>query len=388
MSLFSQLTTPLTKEAALSAILGGRLLRWTAMSRFVEEARTRLTYERALERVAASTEPVLVRVPLGPNGSMSRRTTLPGASAVRLLGACDGGGAIQCVRAPEPSLLAAAEEIADELGLPPANVTFGMFVARAGHVTATHNDDVPGISVQLSGRKTWSFSTELSAPNRPFEREAHLTTGSWERKPTALDHAFDVGPGDALVVPSGMWHEVKSHDDGVSILLSVSFLGVRWADALAEVARRILVTAPVSRSPWLHGGAVSRAQRLAEAEELLGVLRRGLARLDVDALLPGGNARGATRFRWNPAAWHRPTADGRLRFGVAGFMQETGACRLPEVARAAIVAMQDKGEVSIDEVAEWVGGRELASRLLDTLVKLQAASPIPFEHEERAHAAE
>jgi len=375
MNALHRLTQPLEPNAVIDAMLEGRLLRWRATSSLVSDICARTTLEQTLERIAESPSNVLVRVPF-ENGRLSRRHAMSGEAAVRLFSAFDGGGAIQVPRASDPMLAAAAEEIAQDLELPPKNITLGLFVSKRGHVTALHNDDVPGISIQLAGKKTWSFANVLSSPNRPFENEAHLTDGSWERAPERPDESFVVEPGDAMIVPAGRWHSVSSDDDAVSMLASISFAGVRWVDALAETVRCILVRSPLARSPWLHGGSVTREQRVKEADELLETLRDALAKLDVGALVGNEEApKRALRYRWNPAAWYRPTPDGRLRFGVAGFFTETGICRFGESGRAALVSVQARPSVEARDLLSFFANEAMATRFLEALADLKAVLP-------------
>lgn len=97
-----------------------------------------------------------------------------------------------------------------------------LFLGPAGTKTRYHHDDGNALVVQIVGRKRWS----LIAPTDPVLLDAIPGSCSlfFPESPelgAALQRHVELGPGDALFVPTGTFHHVES----LSIAASISLTG-------------------------------------------------------------------------------------------------------------------------------------------------------------------
>jgi hypothetical protein len=121
-----------------------------------------------------------------------------------------------------------------ELGRLPGLVGDGfpkLWVGPAGTLTPVHHDQSTGWLVQLCGHKrAW-----LASPLEPalMSTADGLYNTVDPRQPQAGElaevrwHEVDLGPGDALLVPVGWWHQVVA----LAPSISVSLGGFRWPNA-------------------------------------------------------------------------------------------------------------------------------------------------------------
>lgn len=106
-----------------------------------------------------------------------------------------------------------------------------LWFGPAGTVTHFHHDVVSVLFRQVMGRKRWT----LIPPHETAKMYAtvgvysavDVTRPDYARHPRFAGVAradFDLGPGQALLVPAGWWHAVVALDPSIS----VSFTSFRW----------------------------------------------------------------------------------------------------------------------------------------------------------------
>ncbi len=138
----------------------------------------------------------------------------------------------------------------------------GIFVSPAAACSAWHFDALDNVSIQLTGTKRWrlSDSPRVEYPTGNYGvGEAVPTSLAWCRREletvACIEPRADVvlGPGDALFVPAGCWHEVSNLDE-MSISLSFGMTSPSRSDVVVEAVRQLLDhsrywRAPADRSP-------------------------------------------------------------------------------------------------------------------------------------------
>lgn len=108
-----------------------------------------------------------------------------------------------------------------------------LFLAPKGSATfAAHYDAIDVIAVQLVGSKTWligSGDTDLPLINTTLQVDTEMEWGG----------QYDLQPGDALYVPRGKIHEVRSPDEGYSLHISIGLA----SRSNSDVVQRAIETA-------------------------------------------------------------------------------------------------------------------------------------------------
>lgn len=231
------------------------------------------------------------------------------SSALKLYAA---GNSLYC-RAPQALEHELVPVILSSLGMGPGSSSTDrfrrgeveVFFSRAGHTTQFHTDFQENITLQLSGRKRWSFAPSTAvAPLRgctphygnkqPPEvvetqlkalrlGDAAFCADQFKEGPLDESMTVTLHPGDVLYHPAGCWHCVECLEDSISI--NISLVGASMADLCAGAVQQLL---------WKHqGGRFRRAisvknnhTALQEAEAALEMLKMEVARLRPSDLLP------------------------------------------------------------------------------------------------------
>lgn len=134
--------------------------------------------------------------------------------------------------------LADSEDLAalgGRLGLDPEDRCFNLWLGPAGHREPLHYDPLDGTLIQMRGKKKLVLFPPTQLKNLyPFPLTRHIKHGlnirSWfsQVDPESPNHeAFPnyhiaeqekrvvlLGPGEAIFLPSGWWHEVTAVDEG------------------------------------------------------------------------------------------------------------------------------------------------------------------------------
>ena len=275
----SALTAPLSPEAFLSA-------RWPELPHlgqgevdrfgpFAAEALQRLASAAALPHEHA-------RVFYLDQEGRPAQLQVPAEVAVRL--AADLGHTVCLSMVQVPGASDWLGPLEARLGLPRGSTVCHLYSSSSGGGVRLHCDDAPKFIVQLRGRKRWRLAPNEQEPHPLRALVPELSTRT--DLPRALDEtwSYELGPGAALYLPHGWWHETDAAEPSIS--LSLSFSAPRWADVVAEALRRRLLREPRWRARS-HGlwGARGPQQEAARAE------LRGMAHDLEQALGDGGLAR-------------------------------------------------------------------------------------------------
>lgn len=112
-----------------------------------------------------------------------------------------------------------------------ANAVF----AKASGVVIPHFDRDPILSLQVRGSKRWYVEPNTQLNSTPvagwfdFPERERLLQQSREDKlepptPCAMSYSYDLGPGDAIFLPPGVWHCTQAKSASCSLTLAM--LGV------------------------------------------------------------------------------------------------------------------------------------------------------------------
>lgn len=148
------------------------------------------------------------------------------------------------------------------------------FFSRKGHLTDFHTDFQENFTIQLTGRKVWTFSPSSAiSPIRgctPHFGTNKIDLGTAETQLKVLrlgDINFtscqyessssgelggnrcqvELSPGDVLYHPAGIWHRVECLED--SIAINVSLIASSYADVFCSGLQQLLMENPIWRGP-------------------------------------------------------------------------------------------------------------------------------------------
>ena len=153
--------------------------------------------------------------------------------------------------------------------------------SRAGNFTDWHTDFQENFTIQLSGQKRWTIkqglathplrgctphyrspdavegqlkSARLSAPQ--FEFAQPDETNSFGDETTVL-----LKPGDVFYFPAGMWHNVETIEEGVSI--NISLMATNYASLFCQSLQHLLLKDDGWREAVVNSeGCISATDRL------------------------------------------------------------------------------------------------------------------------------
>ena len=152
-----------------------------------------------------------------------------------------------------------------------------VFVSRAGHHTGFHCDFMDNFTIQLRGKKTWTFgAVDVQYPVRGFT--PHYKDRSTDEMQYKTHSACQGGPytgtvplsgdqvtlsaGDVLYHPAGIWHAVSCDEDSISI--NISLIATTAADLISDAVRQLLWRSDAGRA-GLCGTHEQMQEQLREA---------------------------------------------------------------------------------------------------------------------------
>jgi 50S ribosomal protein L16 3-hydroxylase len=198
------------------------------------------------------------------------------------------------------------------LGRPPSTFLCSLFSSSGRNVTACHFDQIDNLTVQLSGAKRWRYAPNRHVPlptvnynvktPRPYKEEMWLYSS--RELPTRLPDGaelVELTAGHMIYLPRGMWHEVESVGDSVSLLLG--FGTCTWIDVLLPALRTLLLRQEEWRaSALLFEDAAGAERARACLRPLLTKLARTLTELNPADVLPAVLESDPRVLRPNPLA--------------------------------------------------------------------------------------
>ncbi|KAJ9468364.1 hypothetical protein DIPPA_29968 [Diplonema papillatum] len=186
------------------------------------------------------------------------------------------------------------------------------FCHRAGHKTNVHYDYMENITVQLSGKKKWSFrSSGVRHPHRSCATHFEEKGSALLARQTAIarcqnpdfEPVMDKGKvegefesvvlcaGDVLYHPAGVWHDVETVEDSVSV--NMSFMNATWGELFQDVVGSLTMSHPclserITIAPpgpsTTHASTIENAH--AQVSQRLAVLTGALSSLLPQDVLP------------------------------------------------------------------------------------------------------
>ena len=117
----------------------------------------------------------------------------------------------------------------------------------------THYDSHDVLVLQVEGQKRWRLwdGEPLPRPTRNTPFEEGLA-------PEGEAHSRVLGPGDALYIPRGVFHDAAAQGEAPSLHITLGFLDPCWAQALRELLESLEATDPALRESvptWRLGEA-------------------------------------------------------------------------------------------------------------------------------------
>lgn len=143
-----------------------------------------------------------------------------------------------------------------------------MFYTRKGHITEFHSDFQENFTIQLTGKKRWSFmdsSTQFpirgctphfSAEHYPEVAEQQLKSGrlcDGSLMPNQfegcipVENIVELQPGDVMYHPAGLWHRVECTED--SLAMNISLISASYAEVFCGHLQQLLWEVPEFRRP-------------------------------------------------------------------------------------------------------------------------------------------
>ncbi|KAL0483700.1 hypothetical protein AKO1_013954 [Acrasis kona] len=182
---------------------------------------------------------------------------------------CHKAGGSLYFRAPPLCEKAFLSQITMELGINFAAVfpsdgaqkaEIETFVSRKGHVTPFHFDFMENFTIQLTGKKKWTFlPLESTHPLRgatphykkqdTLEQQLkihQIKNVNFTLKPSEAQLAqkiqVELGPGDCFYFPAGMYHmtECTEEEDHGAISINMSLIATSWSDVVVDGLKQIL----------------------------------------------------------------------------------------------------------------------------------------------------
>lgn len=195
-----------------------------------------------------------------------------------------------------PGLMAIAEGLAGDLGLPSGSLNCEIFCSAGTSGVRMHSDRDLNFAVLVRGTKRWQIAenrhirnqTSLCRPStaEPFDPR-QLELADVVPFPTAMpDDAREIvmRSGGVLFLPRGWWHQTEAEGE----CLQVNFVMNRylWVDVLTTALRERLLREPRWRGMVfdLFGEPAKREVALAEFADLLADLTGELGGIDPSLL--------------------------------------------------------------------------------------------------------
>lgn len=110
-----------------------------------------------------------------------------------------------------------------------------LWMGPKGAITPTHHDTLALFHAQIVGRKQWKLVSPLCTPKMYNTEHVFSNVNLWDVDVTAHPKMKDVPiidvviePGEALFLPLGWWHAVKSLDAGISVSMTDLIFPNNW----------------------------------------------------------------------------------------------------------------------------------------------------------------
>jgi len=155
------------------------------------------------------------------------------------------------------------------------------YMSPPGVGVGMHFDDHAVIVVQLGGRKRWRFAvnrtvtnpTANSGPDLADEVARYATRPAPRRMPPST--SVELGPGSALFLPRGYWHETDARQ--ASISLTFGFRVPTWVELVRDhLSQRLVEDVRWRESIW---DAWASGRRRMARDHWLGLRENLMARL-------------------------------------------------------------------------------------------------------------
>lgn len=139
----------------------------------------------------------------------------------------------------------------------------GILTPPAQRGFAPHFDPVDVFVLQLEGSKGWKvWSLPTTRPNDASTDKAATLVQEDALGAPLINTSLN--PGDVLYIPYHCAHVAETYDES-SLHVSITVQVQRWADILASIVRRIVLSEPTfSESPYAGGDTIQKGARFAE----------------------------------------------------------------------------------------------------------------------------
>ncbi|MEX1364051.1 MAG: cupin domain-containing protein [Nannocystaceae bacterium] len=284
-----------------------------------------------------------------------------------------------------PGICPWLRSLEDDLSIPSMTAHCQLFASMRGSGAKAHWDNDPVLTVQLAGRKTWSFAPQ-DLVRHPMHNHVcgtgHGGLGAYYQGPLpegmpAEARVVELSPGSVLFVPRGYLHQTTTSE--ASISLAFDFTMPTWVDLACSYLRRSLERDERWREYGLEGsnevfagllpGLTRAIEALRDEPEL--VLREANP-----PLLPGG-ALEFRRTRTTATFDHEPhrtcielSPPGRQRVQLEVSAELAGLCRW---------VLEEQGIVTQRELLARGSGLERSdvAAILGAFVELDVLEPLP-----------
>lgn len=180
-----------------------------------------------------------------------------------------------------------------------------IYASRPGGGLGLHYDKNDNFTIQLAGRKRWTYGLE------PALREPLHNYGSGARRPELATTKVrkpnrktlketTLKPGDVFYMPRGVWHETNTLEDSLS--LNINLHPESWVEVVTAGVANLLS----QDEQWRQTASPSLSQAASRLESLKAMI----ASLEPEDFLGGDPERSQpetldveTRLRRNPLAW-------------------------------------------------------------------------------------
>eukprot|EP01064_Diplonema_japonicum_P027992 TRINITY_DN4207_c0_g1_i1.p1 TRINITY_DN4207_c0_g1~~TRINITY_DN4207_c0_g1_i1.p1 ORF type:complete len:555 (+),score=70.91 TRINITY_DN4207_c0_g1_i1:65-1729(+) len=177
------------------------------------------------------------------------------------------------------------------------------FVSHKGHTTSWHFDFMENITIQLKGKKTWKLKKSgVAHPYRAcalhFESPDSALLGNQtvlaklqnpEFTPISSPQESDyecvtLSAGDIMYHPAGIWHEVSTDEDSISV--NLSYMHKTWGEILLDAAGHLTRKHPLLLQRYSSKGSGGYEGVLSELQPKLELFVEELKSLVPQDILP------------------------------------------------------------------------------------------------------
>jgi hypothetical protein len=98
-----------------------------------------------------------------------------------------------------------------------------------------HFDCNENFTIQLVGKKEWTYTDHAAVPNPTYNSGLVETPYHLAPREVSDPHTIVLAPGDVFYIPRGVWHGTRTVEDSLS--LNFNLFPTCWADVLVEALR-------------------------------------------------------------------------------------------------------------------------------------------------------